>query len=186
MSSVRLSTRYAKSLLDLAVVKGNLETIHADMLSIEASIKGSRELRLLLKSPIINSDKKHNVLTAIFKGKLDAMTQTFIDLMVKKGREQYLYDVAEAFIVQYNKFKHITKVKLTTAAATDKKTVDAIVNDVKAKMNLEHVELELAVDPELIGGFVLKYEDKLFDASIARQLNLMRKDFSDESYVAKI
>lgn len=186
MSSVRLSTRYAKSLLDLAVEKGILEAINTDMRLIANTIAASRDLRMLLKSPIINASKKHDVLTAIFGSKLNTVTNTFIDLMVKKGREPYLAAVAEAFIAQYNKFNHITKVKLTTAAVADNATVTKIVDEVKAKLGLEKVELDVAVDPELIGGFVLQYEDKLFDASIARQLDVMRKEFSDESFVSKM
>lgn len=183
MSTIRLSSRYAKSLIDLAIERDQLDDVLADVKGILKSIKQSKELAQLLKSPIIHAGKKHTILQLLFKNKVSAMTMAFIDILVRKGREPYLADIAEAFLTQYNKYKHITRVKLTTAIASDDKMVDAIMAEVKKAVNLEKVELETAVDPELIGGFVLEFDNQLYDTSIARQLELLEKEFSNNAFM---
>jgi F-type H+-transporting ATPase subunit delta len=183
MSSIRLSSRYAKSILDLSIEKGELEKVLADFKNIIESIKENRDLALLLKSPIINSERKQLILEKIYKGKVENMTMTFLDIVVRKGRAPYLLNMAEAFITQYNLYKGITKVKITTAVATDDAMVNAILSQVKTKTNIDKVELETAVNENLIGGFTLQYDDKLFDASISRQLELLEKEFSNNAFV---
>lgn len=183
MSNIRLSSRYAKSLLDLAIEKGQLEQVYADVKVIDKAIEGSAELAALLKSPIINSGKKLDVLKAIFSSKVNPITLAFIEILVKKGREPYLIDMAHSFINQYNKHKNITPVKVTTATAIDKSTIDNILAQLKAKTGIVNVELSTEVDPELIGGFVLQFEDKMFDASVSRKLELLEKEFNKNVYV---
>ena len=183
MSSIRLSSRYAKSLLGLAIEKNQLEEVHADVVLIGNAIEGSNELAALLKSPIINAGKKLDILKAIFSSKLSPITLAFVEILVKKGREPFLVDMAEAFISLYNKHKNITPVKVTTAVAIDQATIDNIVSQLKSSAGLQSVELATEVDPELIGGFVLQFEDKLFDASVARKLEVLENEFSKNVYV---
>lgn len=182
MSNIRLASRYAKSLIDLAIEKAQLEAIYADVKLLDTTLENSAELRTLLKSPIINAGKKQDILDAIFKAKLNTITHEFITILVRKGREPYLADITSAFISQYNKHNNITAISLTTAEATDQATVDAIIEKVKAVTNIDKVELTTAVDAELIGGFVLKFEDKLFDASIARQLEVLKKEYRENKF----
>ncbi len=70
MSVTRIATRYAKSLMELAMEQGKLTQVSADIISLNEASR-NRDLYLMLKSPIINGDKKIAVLEAIFKGKLD-------------------------------------------------------------------------------------------------------------------
>src|ERR1700761_5330152 len=111
----RLAGRYAKSLLDLSIEKDQLATVYKDMLFLQAICKGSRELVNLLKSPVINSDKKDKILDAVSAGKIGELTATFNKLMIRKGREGYLPEVIDAFIQQYKDLNGIHTVKLTTA-----------------------------------------------------------------------
>ena len=97
----RVSYRYAKSLLDLALDKGQLEQVYEDMQLILSTIKGSRELLVLLESPIIKTDKKQDILKEVFGGKLGVITTAFIDIITRKRREAELDNVAESFIAQY-------------------------------------------------------------------------------------
>ncbi|MDX2002282.1 MAG: ATP synthase F1 subunit delta [Chitinophagales bacterium] len=184
MSAVRLAARYAKSLIDLAIEKNALEQVHADMLLFNETASHAG-FKSMLKSPIINADKKMNVLEQLFKSKVSPITYAFYTLLVKKGREIYLSEISTAFIEQYNLYNHITKLKLTTAMPMDAKVVDSIVSQVKQKAKLEKVELVTEVDDSLIGGFVVQYEDKLFDASISKRLQALRKEYSDNAYVKK-
>ncbi len=186
MSVIRIAKRYARSIVGLAIEKGLLEEVYADMNHILAAIDVSRDLELMLKSPIINADKKHNVLKAIFDGKVSPITSTFIDILIRKTRESHLVDVAKEVIAQYNTHKHITPVKLKSAVELDKATIDGILNKLKTEAGLETIELTTEVDESLLGGFVLQYQDKLYDASLVRGLNIVKSDFAENKYIKEL
>lgn len=183
MSVTRIATRYAKSLLDLAVEQGKLEAVASDMNSFREAAK-NRDLHLLLKSPIVKPDKKNAVLTAIFGGNVDALSMAYMTLLVNKGREPFLAEIAAEFAEQYKALKKITTVRVTTAVPM----TDAVLADLKAKIvaagvTTENLDIETTVDPELIGGFVLEFDNKRYDASVAYKLDQLRAQFSKNLYI---
>ena len=113
-------------------------------------------------------------------------TNGFIKLLVVKGRELNLPEIAGAFIDQYNVLKNIRMVKLTTAAPMATAIKASIEGKIAGYMPKDTVDLKIAVDEELIGGFVLEVEDKLYDASVRKSLNEIRSKIIDTSYVTKI
>lgn len=185
MQNPRLASRYAKSLVDLASEKGQLEAVHADMLFLQQLAKSNPDVVSLLKSPIIKPDKKQKILAAILEGRVGAITASFVKLLVSKGREGNLPEIAQEYGKQYNLLKNISKVKITTAIPLDAATLDVIKQKVQAGTD-KKVELEAAVDADLIGGFVLETGDRLFDASVLRDLNDIRKQFTQNIYVPNI
>lgn len=185
MGSFRIATRYAKSLIQLASEKGELESAAADIKSIDNAFEQSRELQLLFKSPIINPDKKLAIAERLFKGKVSDLVYAFMALLIKKGREPYFHDIVNSFIDQYNQLKGITPVKLITAVKLDSGLVQTMISNLKAKEFLKEVELTEQVDEELIGGFILKYSDKMIDSSVRRRLNELAALIEDNSYIKK-
>ena len=186
MQNPRLASRYAKSLLDLAIEQNNVEAILADMSMLDAICQKSQEFAVMLRSPVINGDKKHAVIKAVFGGNLSQLTQAFINLLINKGREANLPEIAPAFVGLYKKMKHIKTVKLTTAAPVTDAVKQNIVNKITKDLQGYSVDLTAKVDPALIGGFILEMEDKLFDASVRRQLNDIRSQFQDNSYISHL
>ena len=115
MLNPRVASRYAKSLLDLAVEKGQLEQVYSDMLYLQQLNKGSREFLALLRSPVVKSDVKIRAVDAVTKGKVGPITTAFTSLLINKAREAVLPEVITSFIKQYKEEKGIETVKLTTA-----------------------------------------------------------------------
>lgn len=183
MPNPRLADRYAKSLVDLATEKGQLEAVYADMKYLQAVCKASKEFVSLLKSPVISSDQKNKIVGAVTNGKVSELTALFNRLLVSKGRESDLPEIASAFVDQYNGIKGIHRVKLTTAVPVSDELKKSIEAKVKAGQNLGSVELETAVDEKLIGGFVLEFNNKLVDASILRDLKDIKKQFGANLFV---
>jgi F-type H+-transporting ATPase subunit delta len=182
----RLAARYAKAILDLAVEKGQLDTVYNDMIFLRDVCRSSRELVSLLRSPIIKPDKKRQVLEAITKGRVSVLTTTFDALLMRKEREAYLPEIADAFIEQYKIHKGIQTVKLTTAVPISDETKAAILSKVKADRDVPDIELNTAVREELIGGFVLEIGDELIDASIAFDLHKIKQQFENNDFIYKI
>lgn len=186
MPNPRLATRYAKALLGLAVEKGQLEQVYADMQWIQAVCKSNRDFVNLLRSPIITADVKKKIIDAVTAGKLNELTIAFMRLLTTKGRESNLPEISGAFIDAYKTEKNIHTVKLTTAAPLTDATKIAIVNQVKKSAGFEKIELEEKVNEDLIGGFVLQIGDKLIDASIAYDLKAIAKQFENNDFVYKV
>ena len=178
MSVTRIASRYAKSLIDLAVEQNKLERVLEDIKSFQKAV-GNREFYLLLKSPIINATKKQQIFNALFEGKFDEMTSAFIKIILTKGREAYLPEIADEFVNQYKEIMHISTVKLTTATPMGAETISRIKQKLVASTATEdHVELITKVDPDIIGGFVIEFDDKLYDDSVTHKMDLLRKEFA--------
>ncbi len=182
MSVTKIAARYAKSLIDLAHERGNLPTVLEDMTSFD-EITDNRDFYLLLKSPIVSREKKLDVFKVLFDGKVDELTQAFLTILVKKGRENYLPEIADEFLHQYKVMNHISEVKLTTATQMP----DAQLEKIKATLLASNatdqkVEITTAVDESLIGGFIVEIGDKLYDASVAHKIAELKKSFSGNDY----
>lgn len=186
MSVQRIASRYAKSLLDLAQEQGKLERVLEDVQSFQQVAK-NRDFLLMLRSPVVKADTKERVFNQLFTGKYDEMTMAFLRILLRKGREAQLAEIANEFIVQYKVVKHISTVKLVTATQLSDEAVKTIHDKLLASTSTEkNVELLTEVDADLIGGFVIEFEDKLYDASIAHKLGQMKKNFKDNLYISQI
>ena len=185
MSNFRVASRYAKSLLDLAAEKQSLDQVKSDMDLLLSVFCQSSEFRSVVKSPVIHTDKKQDVFNQVFKNRFSELTNLFIQLVLRKGREKDLQQIAGSFIVQYNERKGITRVKITTAVALDKAELQQLADRLKAKEGLKEMELHVEVKPELIGGFILQYGDRMIDTSISRKVNELSALIEDDSYIKK-
>lgn len=186
MPNARLAGIYAKSLLDLATEQGQLEAVYADMKYIHAVCHASSDFVNMLRSPIIKADQKNSIINEVLKNKVGVLTNSFTILLVKKGREFELPEMATAFIEQYNVIKGIHQVTLTTAVAVSEEIKKSIEQKVKSASHFTTIELTTKTDESLIGGFVLEFNNNLVDASIARDLKDIKKQFLNNEYISKI
>ena len=186
MQNPRLASRYAKSLVVLAQEQNQLEAVYADMKYLQDVCKQSRAFTNVLRSPVINADAKEKIVNEIVSKNISKISSAFVNLIVKKGREKTLPEIAHAVIDQYNEIKGIHKVRLITATPASEELQTAIVNKVKADAQLAQVELENVVNDSIIGGFQLEYKGNLVDASIARDLRDIQKQFQKNTYIRNI
>lgn len=182
----RLSARYAKAILDLAVERNQLDNVYNDMLFLQQAFQSSRDLVSLLRSPIIKADKKGKVMDAIATGRVSDVTISFYKLLLTKEREAYLPEIVTAFIEQYKIHKGIHTVKLTTAIPISEEVKQAILEKVKTIRNIQLIDLHTEINENLIGGFVLEIGDELVDASVAFELNNIKKQFQNNDFIYKI
>ena len=183
MPNPRLASRYAKSLIDLSQERNQLEVVYSDMRFLQAICKTSKEFVSLMKSPIVTSDKKNKILTAITEGRVSELTQLFNKLLINKGREFEMPEIVEAFINQYNQIKDIHKVHVTTAQPMSEELKNEIINKVTKENGFSKVELETKVDEKLIGGFTMEYNNMLVDVSVLRDLKDIKKQFEKNIFI---
>ncbi len=186
MTNPRLAHRYAKSLLDLSQERGQLETVFNDMLFLQKVLKENPELSIMLRSPVIASDKKIKVLDAITTGRVTEVTALFTRLLVNKGREGNLPEVINAFIKEYRELKRIHTVTLTTAVPVSEEVKNRVIEQIKRVSDIQIIELETKVDDKIIGGFILQTGDQLVDASASYDLREIAKQFRNNDFIYNI
>jgi F-type H+-transporting ATPase subunit delta len=186
MPNPRLAARYAKSLIDLANERNQVEPVYNDMQYLQALCRESRDFLMLLRSPVVKADKKIVIVEAVTKGKISELTALFSRLLINKGREANLPEVIVSFIDQYKKQKGIHTVKLTTAVPVTEEVKKQIIGQVQTQTNLANIDLNATVNEDIIGGFVLEIGDTLIDASIAYDLNKIKAQFMNNDFIYKI
>lgn len=173
MSNIRASTRYASALLGVAVERNELEAVAGDVDFLGRLIAGVPDFGNFLRSPVINKEKKKKALHDILAGNTGGTVAAFVLLLASKGRESLLGEI----VAQFNRLRDeklgILAVTARSAAALSpeqRKTLSDRIGSVTGKS----VRLEVGIDPSLIGGFTVQYEDTVWDASVSRQLELLR------------
>ena len=181
MKDLKVSNRYAKALLELAVETNNLEDCYSDMNTILIVCQESKEFYLLLKSPIIKTDKKIIIIEEVFSNKLSKLTNSFIKIITSKKREAILDSVAKSFISLYKEKKNIISAKLVTATAIDNETREEVLDFIKKKGH-KNVDLQEKIDKSIIGGAIINIGNKQIDASVSNKINEMKQNFSVNLY----
>lgn len=177
MSVQRVAARYARSVIELAQEQQKLEKVHEDMQGFVQMLEVSRDFELLVKSPVVNADTKGKVFSALLEGKIDELSMLFFKVVLRKGRESYLPEIAREFIEQYKAIKGISTVRLRSAIPLSEDTLATIRQKLSdSEVAREQIELVTETDESLIGGFVLEYGDKLYDASVVYQLKQLAEE----------
>lgn len=186
MSEQRVASRYAKSLLDLAEERGTLDEVKADMDLFNNTLNESRDLRLLLRNPIVKHDKKLAILRALFAGKVSDLTMKFFTIITQKNRESALEFIGPEFIGQYNALRGVQVAEVTTATPLTPVLRAQVNSLVRKESGLQQVRLTEKINPALIGGFVLRIGDRLIDDSVRYRLQKLRNEFSKNPYQSQL
>lgn len=185
MRSVKIASRYAKSLLLLAQEKSLVEEIAADMKHLQAVGAESRDFRLLLKSPVVKKDKKVSILNTLFQTSFQEATMLFLNLITRKNREDVLLEIAESYMSQYRAMKGIKEAFVTTATElsdAQRATVEKSLRD----WAQSEVSVTYTVNPDIIAGIVLRLEDQQYNGSVAAKLAGLKHEFSKNLYVPQL
>jgi F-type H+-transporting ATPase subunit delta len=186
MPNPRLASRYAKALLDLAKEQNAVDAVLLDVQLLDALCRQSNDFANMLRSPIIKADKKLDIINAVVGGKVGVIVQGFLKLMVNKGRESNMPEIASSFIIQYKEMKNIKTVKLTLAAPVSDVVKKAIIKTITGDVPDSQVEVKEVINPDIIGGFILQLDDKLIDASVRRDLNDVKAQFQKNVYISTL
>lgn len=182
MQETKAAIRYARSLFSLAIERNELEPVSEDMILISKTIADNRDLAVMLKSPIIKSDKKVAVIRLVFDGKIGATTKAFLELIIKKRREMFVEDIARQFVILHLQNNGVEEALLITPYQIDEAFRARVIALVE-KNTGNKVVLEEKIDPSLLGGFILRYGDNQYDTSLEREFQLLRREFNKNLYV---
>lgn len=173
ISAIRV--RYAKAFFSLAKEKNMLGTLKIDIEKISNFCEQSTDFIHLLESPVVSTSKKAGLISQIFKAEVNLLTLNFLLLILQNKREEYIPGICRNFLELIRKDQNIKSAMLVTAIEINSKTIDKIKalleKDLKAT-----VELNTQVDSEIIGGLILRIDDKQYDASVTTQLRKIKQE----------
>ena len=176
MSAEIVAQRYAKSLIELAEEQNLLDQVNEEITSVAKALE-VRDLLLLVKSPIVHASKKKAIFARLF-GDMQPITKSFLNILVRKGRESYIPAITKSFKELYQMRKAISEVTLITAEPITEKMQLDIANKLREHNIVnQNINWRLEVDPALLGGFVVEVGDRRYDASIANKLQSLRDQF---------
>lgn len=165
-----ISVRYARALLKSSVEQGIEDRVYREMLTIARSYIMVPELKHTLDNPMLAPDKKRQLLLTAAGTEVSDLTDKFVGLVLKEGRENIMQFMANSFVTLYRQHKNVINGKLVTAAP-----VSAVAEERMKQMVMKNangtVEFETEVNPEIIGGFILEYDTYRMDASVKTKLN---------------
>ena len=177
MTNVRVARRYAEALVELAEAENHVDIFAKDLETLKSAIKGSKDLFLFLKSPIINEPRKVGILKAIFAGKLHQTTLQALEVVTLKGREDILLEIIDQFFIILDEREGIVRVKVNAATEFTHEQADILQKKLEQYTH-QKVRIEFGLDRCLIGGFVARVGDTVLDGSIKRQLELLKDRFA--------
>ena len=167
---------YARALFDAAKEQGKLDEIREELHSFVTSIRDVPELRALIRNPELDPPAKADALAAVLQG-AEEILRNFARLVAEKGRAQMLEEIAREYDTLVAAEEQILNVELTTAYELSDDEAGSIVKQIEEASG-QRVEAERAVDPDLIGGVVLKVGSLEVDSSVRGRLERLRRELA--------
>lgn len=176
MLSSKVAKRYAQGLLNFTQEAGSTDSVFAEMKDLVKTVEGSKELRSFFNSPIIDVKKKVTIATEIFKS-FSQVSQNLIVLVIKHGRENQLQNIAQAYINKVEDLKGVQRISITSAQELSQANIDAILKSAELVNQANKVEVKKIINPEILGGYILRVGDQQVDTSVRSKLNNLKKEF---------
>jgi len=176
MKNPRVARRYAQALMSVAEEQQDVEAVATDLAMMERTLAASRELRLLLASPVVSEAKKASVMKALFGGKTSALVSGFVELLIRKHRESILQEAIEQFLGLRDELRGIMTVDVTSVTPLERKQEDSLAREL-GKRTGKTIKFRVKEDPRIKGGLVVQIGDTVLDASVRRQLERLRERF---------
>lgn len=183
MYGSRAANRYAKALLEFAEKNGKTDEVYEDMALLNKIISDNSDLQGLLSSPIVKSKIKLGILSEIFT-QISLETKRLFSLLIENRRLSLLELIAEKYIIQYNTYIGKKVAIVTTAVPLTESLKKQVLKKVEELTHNKKITIKNIVNPDIIGGFILRVEDLQYNASVAYKLNQYRQNFKKNLFVS--
>lgn len=173
----RAAIRYAKALFEFATEANKAEAVNADMKQIATTIAENQELRDFLANPIIKIEIKKSSLEAIFAN-VQTETLKLFQLLNANKRFEIVQQVAQQYNQLFDEKNGVQVAYVTTAVAiTDE--LEKLVLAKIASFTKKKITIKNTINPDIIGGFILRIGDMQYNASVANKLHELKREFSN-------
>lgn len=178
----KAARRYAKALLQSALEQNILDEVIKDIRFVLSTVEDSRELTLFLNSPVIKPEDKKQVLAKIFDEHISGETISLLRLLSEKQRENLLTDICLGFVRLYNQHEGIIQVQVISAYELDDSEKKSL-HEALGKSTGKKVEMDVEIDPDILGGIIVKIDDTVLDGSVRHKIRKLKNQFAANAAV---
>jgi F-type H+-transporting ATPase subunit delta len=164
---------YGEALFQVAEEKGVVDEIYEELRTLEELYNGSKELSGFLSSPKIDRGDKKRLIQKTFGPHLSTLTQNFLGTLIDKNREILIPYLAGEFKEILDKIHNRIDVEVTSAVPLSD-AIQARLRDTLSGLLGKEVILHVKTDPDILGGIIVRVEDKIMDASVQGQFESLR------------
>lgn len=176
MLTSKVAKRYSQGLLNFTQESGNTDAVFTEMGDIVKTIEKSKELQNFFSSPIIDVKKKISIALEIFK-EFSPVTKSLLQLIIKHGRESQLQNIAQEFINKVEDMKGVQRITLTSAVELSSENISNILKSSDLVNHDNKFDVKSIINPEILGGYILRVGDQQVDASVKSKLSKLKKEF---------
>ena len=169
---------YAEAMMSLAQEQNNLDAIASDVRLIGNTLADSVELTQLFASPLIGENVKKGVIEGVFGSQVNAISKSFLLLLVDRKRIAFLSEIVSEFKALLRVIDQVALAEVISALQLSKAQEDTICDRVKSMTKSKSVELAVTINPDLIGGVIIKVGSQVVDASIRGQLRRLKSSLA--------
>tara|TARA_B100001559_G_scaffold101260_1_gene84986 strand:- start:2447 stop:2977 length:531 start_codon:yes stop_codon:yes gene_type:complete len=173
----RAAIRYAKAMYDIANEENSINEVYKDMNFINELNSDSLDFKNLLSNSQINFQDKKKLILSLIK-QSNALTEKLIDLLIHNKRVKIIGDIASSFIQLYNKNNNIKEATIITASPINNELESEILSMINIK-DAKSVNLTNVVNPNIIGGFIIRFDGKEYNASVKQNLNNLKTELTN-------
>jgi F-type H+-transporting ATPase subunit delta len=164
---------YARSLFEVAQEQNSIDEIHEQIDAFADELSDNRQLQVFFFSPYFSSEEKKDGVAKVIEGGNEYFVR-FLELLAEKHRLPVLFRIRREFDAMWAKEQRLLEVAVTSAVQLDEDTVK-IIGDRIQEQTGQRVELSASVDPEVIGGLVIRVGNFVLDASVRNRLERLRR-----------
>lgn len=169
------SINYGEALLLVGREGKKQRALLNEVIVLKQILADNPDLYLLLTNPNISVEEKTDVLTKVFKDKVDADIYAFLCLLVSKNRYTEIDDILEFYISEAKEELRIGTAYVSTAFELDAATKAKILDKLMATTDYETIEVVYEVDPKLIGGMIIRIRDRIINNTVSNKLEQMER-----------
>ena len=173
--TVKIALPYARALFDFSIEKNIMHQITADFQNLDTFLNESSELTEYLKNPVVSQNAKREILTKLLKSQINTETFKFLMVLVNRDRINLLQIIISSYLELVYETASIKMVEISTATVFNIEQKNILIQKLKKLTNAREIRLIITVDPNLIGGFLIKTESKIIDFTIKNQLKQLAK-----------
>jgi F-type H+-transporting ATPase subunit delta len=174
MAEIAVVRRYARALFETAVKSQTVDQVEEDLKAVDGVIRQLPQLQRAFRAPTVSETQKKALLRRGFESRVGPLTLRFLELVVERRREDVLKDIYGEFLQLANAARNILPVEVSAATPLTDPERDALARSLAARTG-KTIDLRVRIEPELMGGMIVRMGDTILDGSVRTRLNQLKQ-----------
>ncbi len=169
-------TTYGEALFQIAVESSSCLPMLEEVTELKKILSDNPELGSVMLNPRFSKEEHSEIISNVFKGRIDDKLFSFLELLVNKGRYNYLEEILDYFISRVKEHLRIGQASVTSAIEIDEEMKKRIKEKLLSTTDYKEIEIEYITDPSLIGGMIIRIKDRIVDNSVRTKIENISRD----------